>query len=216
MKKVFGFILGTVVLILALFWIFKGPVASYYLSKRLKVSVSIGSIGFSKNQIEIYDFEINNPMKYQERDAFKTNKIVIKYQSDQLPNRIESVEFGDSYMNISCDNPLCSQNNWTTIADGIEKKEQGQKEQNVVIKRMYFDNLIIDAEDMLLFPGKKDRLEIKELELKNISSRKGFPTEQIIAALFRSAGLKDLLKDVFQAPAMFDNIMKSLQEDTYN
>lgn len=214
MKRVLfkGFMisLGLILAGVLSFWIFKAPILSIYLSKQLKVSVSVDNLEFSKNQVVIKGFTINNPIKYQERTAFKAQKIVVDYQVGNLPKKIDSIKVTDSYMNISCENPLCTDNNWTDIVSRVAKKEgKAEEKQKVFIEQLYFDKLIVDAEDMHLFPGKKDRLELINLEFKNISSDQGFPMQQLIAALFRSAGLKDLLKDVFKQPAMFRDMMDS-------
>ncbi len=214
--KSFMVILGLALSAVLAFWIFKAPVLSYYLSKQLKVSVSVDSLEFSTNQIVIKGFQINNPTKYQERTAFKAEKIVVDYQVGNLPKKIDSIKVTNSLMNISCDNPLCTDNNWTDIASRAAKKEAKAAKEPVVIEKLYFDKLIVDAEDMKLFPGKEDRLKLSNLEFQNISSDQGFPIQQLIVALFRSAGLTDLLKDVFKTPSIFNDVMKSLQDDKYN
>ena len=214
--KSFMVILGLALSAVLAFWIFKAPVLSYYLSKQLKVSVSVHNLEFSKNQVVIKGFQINNPLKYQERTAFKAEKIVVDYQVGQLPKKIDSIQVMDSHMNISCENPLCTDNNWTDIARRVAKKEVKANQEPVVIEKLYFDELIVDAEDMHLFPGKEDRLELTNLEFRNISSDQGFPIQQLIVAIFRSAGLTDLLKDVFKNSSIFNDVMKSFQDDKYN
>lgn len=209
-------VLGIIAALLVLAWIFKAPFLSYYLSKKLKVPVSLHSLKFSKGQMVISDLEIKNPLKYQERTAFKAVKIVARYKKENLPGKIDSVEVTDALMNINCKNPLCTKNNWTDIIDGISQKEEKKPKQKVEIRRLYFNALTIDAEDVKLFPGKKDRLVLRNLEFTNLSNETGFPMQQLIAAIFRSAGLKDILKDILQKPSVFEDVIKSIQGDKFD
>ncbi|MFA5250097.1 MAG: hypothetical protein WC371_01645, partial [Parachlamydiales bacterium] len=150
------------------------------------------------------------------RVAFQAKKIVASYQKERLPGRIDRVLVSDAYLHISCDNPLCTENNWTKMMQKISKKEAGAPKQEVVIGDLSFDHLTIASENLGILPGSKE-IKLSNLHFKNVSSQNGFPIQQLIIKVFRSAGIKNLMEDVFDKKgSIFQQMIKGMREDRYD
>lgn len=181
--------------ILAIYFL-RAPILSLYLSKKLKVGVSMSSISLGKSSIKIKGFKIKNPRGYKERVAFLSDEIEINYIFSKFfedPSIINSLIIRGNYLNIVCNNPLCSDNNWSAIMS----KEKGKKDaKEVIIRKLEIDNLDVDITGMGIVPGAKKKKHISHISFSNISSKRGFPTSELIRIIFEDVGLQDLIKDV--------------------
>jgi hypothetical protein len=217
MKKYKGWILVFFIIILTIFilWIIKTPLIASYLSKKLKTDVSISSIGISTNRIVINNFKLKNPPKTKSKYAFVTNRITFSYSFSKLfssPTIIDNILLENINLDIECDNPLCTKNNWTTIVKKIDENEQKKKsEKEILIKKLVMKEMDVQIVGLGLDFNKTKTAHISHIEFNNINSKTGFPTQQLIAAIFRSAGLKDYLKGLLDTKGIFENVIDTFK-----
>ena len=204
-----------IIVILVALWFLKEPIASTYLSYKLKTNVTISSINVSKNKILIKNFRIQNPKRVKEIYAFISKDITVNYSFSNLfstPSVVDTITLYDVTLNIECANPLCSKNNWTDIAGNISKKEKSKpSSQEYIIRKLVMRDLNVSIEGLGLNFTQNKQTHISYLEFDNISSKKGFPTGQLIAAIFKSAGLKDYLKGFFDTKNMIETIIDTFK-----
>lgn len=179
-----------------------------YLSKKLKTEVTLSSIDFSKSHLKIQDFAIKN-LGGKEKKAFSSQSIDVKYYWNDLtrnPSQIESVELNKSYLLIECKNNLCTKNNWTKIIKNISKREVlAREKREVIIKKIVMRDLTVDVRGMGITPlAVTKKVNIPYIEFKDVNSKDGFPTQELIAAIFKKVGLMDYIKGVFNKNGIID------------
>jgi len=195
MKKFKGWFIALVIIILVIvvLWIIKTPLTASYLSNKLKTDVSISNMSVSSNLIQIKNFRLKNPRRSKNRYAFVAQSIEIRYSFSKLfnsPSLIDSILVKDVNLNIECANPLCTKNNWTTLVGNISDKEKrSASKKEYIIKELELNNMDVEILGMGLDFTRKKQSHIASIKFYNINSKTGFPTQQLIAAIFRSAGL---------------------------
>lgn len=179
-------------------WLIKAPILSWYLSDKLKVPVSIGSISIWPSETTIRDFRIVNPRGFTMKSAFEADTTNIKYRWHNLrasTSEIDEIVVDGIFLGIECSNPLCRQNNWTAIGARMAKKEANQKKRQEVIHKLILRNMTVEVRGLGIgkppFTKKIDYLEFNE-----VSSEKGFPTDKLIKAIFQGVGLQDYIQDL--------------------
>jgi hypothetical protein len=216
MKKIKKWFLAffLIILIIAVLWAIKTPIAASYLSWKLKTPVSISKVSIGSTQMIIEDFKLKNLKKTKSKYALIAKKIIINYSISEYfstPSFVDKILMRDVNLNIDCDNPSCTKNNWTTIALNINEKEKKDSKE-LIIKNITVENMDIQINELEL-QNKISTTHIAEMQFNNISSKKGFPTKQLIAAIFRSAGLKEYLKDIKDIldKGFFENILDTFK-----
>jgi hypothetical protein len=210
MKKIIGFLLLVIFVGLFSVWLFRAPILSFYLSNKLKVPVSVGSISVSRTSMKIKNFKIKNPTGFKEKIAFSAKEINVFYKWADLskdPVVIDKININDNQLNIFCTNPVCTSNNWTEIVKRSQKKEE-KKEKEVIVNVLTLDNLNITINDMGLIPGAKKEKNIPHLEFTKVSSKKGFPTNELIAAIFESSGLSDFVDEILKNKSFIKKLIE--------
>jgi hypothetical protein len=213
MKKFFVSILLIVLIALMAIWFFKAPVMSIYLSKLLKCKISISNVEMSKSHMKIDNLEILNPVGFKPLPAFASKEIDISYDWKKLkgqPSYIEKIELNDNYLRIECVNPRCSENNWTKIIKNIGERKVKEKDGEVIIKKISLKGLNVDIQGMEIPLGIKKNTHIDYLEFNNVSSKVGFPIDELILAIFKEAGLFDFIKEMINPRKIFDNYFKPI------
>ncbi|MBN2478737.1 MAG: hypothetical protein JXA94_00760 [Parachlamydiales bacterium] len=210
MKKHKAWLLPVIIVVaLILFlWIIKAPIMSAYLSSKLKANGSFSSVKLSSSKMTIGGLKIFNPRGSKNKYALTTKQIIVNYSLKKLfssPSIIDSIVVEDSQLNIECSNPLCTQNNWTIIAKNISKMEKSKKEgKEVIVSTLTLQNLDVEVMGLGLDFTKKKNIHKSNLTFKNISSKQGFPTQQLIKAIFKSADLQDYLKGILDLPKVLE------------
>ncbi len=167
------------------------------LSKKLGVSVSIDSMSFRPSKIEVKKIEIGNPRGYSLPKAFSAEEIEIKapitnYFKEEIV--IDQVDVDNIYLGLEFDTTTEAKGNWSRILQHFQKEAHldEMKGKKILIKKMVFTNIHTE----LLFRsegGKVQKLPmIKRIELTNISTQGGFPTDQLMGSV-----LGQMLKEVF-------------------
>ena len=110
-------------------------------------------------------------------------------------------------LNINCSNPICSENNWTEIIEGVDSWQKTKDLKEVIIKDFVIKDLQANISGVGIKFDKEQKIVIKQLEFHDLSSKHGFPSQQIIIAIFRSSGLKEYLKKFFDQNKIFDDLL---------
>ena len=180
-------------------WLIKAPIMASYLSDKLKVPVSIGGISIWPSQTNMYNFRINNPRGFKTKTAFEAMVTHVDYDFHRLlnnPSEIENVLLSGVFLSIEFSNPLGTQNNWTAISAGIPEREEKQSGHEVIIRRLVLEDLTVQIRGLGLIGAPQTR-RVDRIEFRNVSSEKGFPTRELIQALFQKAGMQQYIQDAF-------------------
>jgi len=225
MRKVFfgkgiPFVLVIILIAIVTFWVVKAPIMSSYLSSKLNVPVSMTGIKMRPSYTVISRFRIANPKGFRMAKAFSAKTITVNYGFKNLlatPSVIDQIVLRDLFLGIEFSNSLGTENNWTQILSGFEKKAGKKQGRSVLIKKLVLENLDVEIHGMgvtaLLAGSAVQKKHIDHLEFNNIDSKNGFPTERLIQAIFGSAGLQDYIKKFLSPGGVIDNILSPFLGD---
>jgi uncharacterized protein involved in outer membrane biogenesis len=232
MKVFFSTLAGLIVIVILaaviagfILWSRVPDMLANNLSKKMKVSVAIDSIGLRWGRINLRKIEIGNPPNSILPKAFSSSEIDVIAPFTRYLNRrivIDEINLSDVYLGLEFDSPTSTRGNWTTIMNNIQsttaaggvKQKQGAtapqgNERSVLIHRVVLTNINVD----LVY--KKDGGQVRKLppiprmELTEISSEGGIPIDQITNSLlgemlkqiFIKENLKNMLQDLMNQPA---------------
>ena len=195
-------------------WLIKAPIMSWYLTNKMGVPVSMSYVSIRPSQSKILDFKIKNPHGFKLREALKAGKTTVDYRFRQLfgnPTEIDEILVEDIYLSIILTSPLGGTNNWTAIATGMpsdDDKKSGP-EHEVLVHRLILSNLnvVIEGGKWIKAPPKK---HIDRLEFHEVDSKTGFPTKELIKAIFQGAGIEQYIKDAFNPSKAFEQWVPGL------
>lgn len=213
-----GFVVFIIVIvaIVALFFIARSrapDMLAENLSRKLGVAVSIDSMDVGPSKLGLEQIEVGNAKGYSLPKAFSAEEIEIHapllgYFKDQIT--IEEVEVEDIYLGIEFDSKSSAQGNWTKIFSSFQREagldRKGGKK--ILIKKLVFKNI---QTEVLFHDGEggvQKLPRIAKIELTNISTEGGVPTDQLTGSV-----LGQMLKQVFIEQNM-DNMLKGLFLDT--
>jgi len=168
------------------------------LSSKLKVAVSIDKMGFRPSKIDVDQLEIGNPRGYSLPKAFSAKEIdlyapLTHYFKEEVV--VDEIDVRDVYLGLEFDSPSSTDGNWTKImsnfGESAHLEESGKGVRKVFIKKIVFSN--IDTDLLFRSSGNIQKLpRINRIELTNISTEGGFPTDQLMATI-----LGQMLREVF-------------------
>ncbi len=214
-------LLVTAIIVLALVafigWARLPDLISANLTKKMKVSVDIGDISLSTEDIEIDKIEIDNPKGSILPKAFssETMTVATPFSNYFKPDVVvESIVIDDVYLGFEFKSILGTEGNWTTIMSNYKESTGGNKNsKNVLIKKLILTNISIELVYETGSDQKVKKLKpISRLEFTNVTSSGGIPTDQIMRSV-----LGQTLKAVFEKENlqnMLDNILQSPLDDT--
>ncbi len=212
MRKKFWKIFWLIVLGVIIFiWLVKANVFAFYLSHKIRVPVSIGWLNTAPTHAHLRDFRIDNLRQFQNRSAFHVHDVKMLYQWNHLlanPLVIDLLHMQDVLLDIELLNASGSENNWTMMSDRM-KPSKGKKQ--VVIRKLILDNLTIEILGSSLIGG-AIRRQVDHLEFENISSQKGFPTEQLIHEVFGGAGVEGYIQNAFNPGELIEGVISPFRE----
>lgn len=217
--KALFIVLFSIILLIIILWVIKTPIIASYLSSKLKTEVSISSIAISSKKMIIKNFRLKNPPKMKNRYAFEAKKIEVNasfFKFFSSPLVIDSIIVDGINLDIECSNPLCTRNNWTSIIDTINSRQKKASEKEVLIKSLIFNDMDVEILGLGLDFTKTKKSHVKEIKFSNVSSKTGFPTQQLIAAIFRSAGLKEYLQGIIEQKNFWENVIKGFKDVSAN
>lgn len=142
---------------------------------------------------------MKNPWKYEKNYAMKAKTIEVDYKlstffSDKV--EIASIVLDDVYINLELSSKDPMDNNWAAIALQMPKREKKEgKKKPVLIHKLVINNLAVETrgKGSAIYKIKGART-IEKLELDDINSEDGFPTKDLVFAIFKEAGVSEYLK----------------------
>jgi len=200
-------ILGAIVF----FWLVKAPIMSWYLTKKMGVPVSISSISIWPSQTKIHDFKIRNPRGFKLKDALRAKTTTIDYRLDKLrgnPSEIDQILIDDIYLSIILTSPLGKDNNWSAIAAGMPPDDT-KIDHEVIIHRLILSNLNVEIQGGKLIKAPSSK-HIDRMEFKEVSSKTGFPTKELIKEIFQGAGIDQYIKDALDPTKTLQKVIPGL------
>lgn len=216
MKKLLVFLALIILIALLSLWFLKTEVSSWYLSKKLKTSISIGGIELSKSKIKLQNFKIRNPSGFKHDFGYVCKEVIVSYKLSDVrndPSVIERIDLNDSQLYIDCKNAQCTNNNWTDIMKEVSDKKANMSRdtqgKEVIVNNLSMNGLHVEINGLGLIPGIKKNVDIDHIDFGEVTSKEGFPTEQLVAEIFKSAGIFDYIKSIINPTKIFDNF-KSL------
>ena len=208
-----GFVILIIIIAVVVVWVLKAPIMSSYLSKKLGVPVSMLGIKMRPSYTRISRFHIANPRGSKTKTAFSTKTINIDYDLKELfgdRTTIDRIDLNDVFLGIEFYNPLGTKNNWTAIGGNLSKKKSNGHP--YLIRKLVISDMDVEIYGMGLsgLLGGVEKKHIDRLEFTNINSKDGFPTEQLIEAIFGRAGLQDYIKNLFSPQGVIKDAVKPL------
>ncbi len=195
------------------FWVVKTELIATYLTEKIKIPVTIGQIELGLSQSQIIDFQIRNPRGFHSHFALLAANTSIAYQLTELfssPSIIDTIEIDDVFLSIELLNPLGTQNNWTVIGENIRKKEAKERLHEVAVHTLIVRNLTVEIRGLGL-SGATQVKQIPYLQFDNIDSHEGFPTKELIQAIFGGSGLMQYIQDIFNPQNLLPKALSPFQ-----
>lgn len=217
MRKTLIIIFGViVVLVLAaiLVWNMLPSIVSRDLSKRTKVSVSIGAFGITPSSLKVDRIRMGNPPGSILKDALSIDEVKVsvpltRFFDDNIV--IDLMTMDDVYLGLEFESQRSTKGNWTTIMQNLKESTSSDKKKaqdtgkstSVLIKKLIITDLQIELAYRSDRKVRKLR-PIEKIELDNISSEGGLPTAQItdiimsemLKEVFSKEGLQNMLQNV--------------------
>lgn len=203
MKKYWSLTIYILVGLLAFVWLIKVPILSYYFSQKLRVPVRFNWVSIWPRETAFTHLRIENPKEFSSPTALKVDKTKVHYFFENVfkdPTIINEIEMDNVYLGVEFLVPGEEKNNWTIIARDIPRSTSRH---SFIINRMVLTNLTIVISNVDAM-GKVLTRYVDRLEINQINSNRGFPTEKVIQEIFGGVHLDDLIKDVFNPFELFD------------
>lgn len=188
------------------FWLIKAPIMASYLTRKLGVDVSIGSISTWPSQTKMQNFRIRNPHGFKSKSAFKVDLTQIQYAFKKLwaePTEIDLIDLENVFLSIEFTNPLGTSNNWTAISEQMPKTNMSHE---VLIHKLILRNLSVEIRGLGLI-GAPTTKTVPYMEFYEIDSKEGFPTKQLIQQIFGGAGLQQYIQDAFNPQKIIEKYL---------
>ncbi len=250
MKIFFSSIIGIIIVIIIavvvvafIGWSRVPDIIANNLSKKMKVYVSIGDMSLGWGKVAVEHVEIGNPPRSILNRAFTCQEIDVltpfsNYMSHQIV--IEEIDVKDVYLGLEFDSANTTNGNWTTIMNNYQAstgaqpapKAEAGTQRSVLIRKLILSNINVDVVYRQDGGKVKHLPTIQQIELHDISSEGGFPTDQImnsvlgqmLKSVFEKENLKNMLQDFLQPgndvqkfiqpfKGLFQNVPLSPQED---
>ena len=211
-KTIFGVIILILVGFVAFVWLMKVSFLSSYLSEKMRVPVSMSQVSIFPRHTSIRDFAIRNPKGFKSRTAFEVEKVDLDYNWRNLfgnPVILDQIILDQIFLRVEFSNGLGTQNNWTAIARGMPKPERGKE---VIIRKLILLGVNVEITGLGL-TGKAMRRTVDRIELDDIDSRNGFPTEELIKQIFGGMGIQQFIKDAFNPQQMMQKAIQLFGEN---
>lgn len=217
-----------------IFWSRVPDIAANNLSKKLKVPVQIDSVGISWGKIDAKKIQIGNPHGSILARAFACDEIDILAPFTRYLNKnivVDEIDLQNVYLGLEFDSASGTTGNWTRIMGNLQRsmaESSGAPEQSkskkgkqatqaaapssgrsVLIHRIVLTNIDVDVV-YRKEGGKVKRLpRIPRMELTEVSSEGGVPTDQIVNSVlgqmlkqvFIQQNLKNMIQDFMNAPS---------------
>lgn len=203
--------LALVVLILVGLFVIYGYLPDLLASKIEKsaqVKTSVGKVELSMSEIEINDLVMQNVPNSILPKALDVQEIAIKGPiTDFFKKKVqlEEILIDNLYLSLEFNSKSDNRGNWTTIINNLNQTKDDPKETNYVVSvnKVLLKNIKID----LVYkdnPKNIQKIDIKEIELNNLSTDGDFPVNQLTKVIMQQA-----LKQIFSLQNL-GNMLKDL------
>lgn len=195
---------------------------SNHFTNKAQVSISISDFIIRPSTLTINNLQISNPPKSILRKAFDAQKIELytpirEYFQDQIV--IDDMTVDNAYIGLEFESPKNSHGNWQTILQNIKPLEERNQKRSVLIKKLIFTDLNVE---LVYREGSQNIRKLKpidRLELTNISTKGGVPTDQImhiiLSEMLRSIlsveGLQNIIEDVVPGARQAGSVLRSVK-----
>ena len=195
---------------------------SKHFTNKAQVSVSISDFIIRPSTLTINNLQISNPPKSILRKAFDAEKIELyspigEYFHDQIV--IDNMTVDNVYLGLEFESPKNPRRNWSTILQNIKPLEERNQNKSILVKKLIFTDLQVE---LVYREGSQNIRKIKpidRLELTNISSKGGVPTDQImhiiLSEMLRSIlsveGLQNIIEDVVPGARQAGSVFRSVK-----
>lgn len=189
----------SVLAVFVLLWIIKPALVASYLTQVMKIPVSIGRVSVWPSETQIHSFKILSPRKFKNRQALYAKDAEIFYDWRKLifgeKREIDKVTIDGLLLTIEFGKT--GGNNWKALSDRMPKARREGKE--VVLHELVINDITVEVRGV---NGElQSQRHIDQLRFTNVSSKRGFPTSQLVRQLFQGAGVQGFIQDAFQEPA---------------
>lgn len=225
MKKFLNLIFTIIIVVVLCAVIAYNSLPSYFskhFTNKAQVSISISDFIIRPSTLTIENLQISNPPKSILRKAFDAQKIelyapISEYFHDQIV--IDDMTIDNTYIGLEFESPKNSRGNWQTILNNIKPPEEKEQNRSILIKKLVFTDLRVE---LVYREGSQNIRKLKpidRLELTNISSKGGVPTDQIMHIILSEMvrnilsleGLQNLIEDVVPGARQAGSVLRSVK-----
>lgn len=186
-----------VVAALVFLWLIKAPIMSIYLTNKIGIPVTARTVSMWPKETTMRYFRIDNPPGFRALSALEVKKTTINYRFGALtsvPSEIDEIILDDAELNIEIRNPKGTDNNWTAI--GLEMLKYKSSNRGVIIHKLIIRNLTVETQGRgAKLLGVSGTRHFNQMEFNEINSEQGFPTKELVTAIFQDAGLLKYLEN---------------------
>ncbi len=216
MKKLGGgiillIILGSIVFL----WLIKAPIMSSYLTSRMKIPISIGSMSMWPSQTIMKNFKVPNPRGYSLPYAFKAERTEIDYQLKHIfgdPCIIDKIEIDNVLMTIIVTDSTGAKNNWAKLGSKIPDEPNTRE---IIIHHLILTNMKIEIRGLEGLGVASQTKTIDRMEFDEIDSKQGFPTKELISKIFEGAGMQKYIQELFNPENIIEKVTNPLPFDVF-
>lgn len=180
--------------LLLFLWISKPPLVAMYWSRVVQLPLGISRLSLWPSHLHMRKFRVKNAHGYPSRSAFEADKTQASYQFSHVlsnPIEIDEISFQGVEINIDFSSPQGTHNNWVSLLSQFYPPEPGRK--GFLVHKMLFSDISIQVHGLL--PDKTPLARrIDSIGFEQIKSERGFPTKELVHALFRAAGIEGYIE----------------------
>jgi len=171
-------------------WTNRSTILAHFMSRQLRVPVTIRALDLSKTSSAISRLWVGNFPGSKSSTSFTAESIRMQAALEQIfedPMTIEAIDIDDIFVGIEYYQG--GDTNWSRILQSKVPKKK--KPRDYLIRTLTLRNLTVQV---MQADGKVKRYPtIKQMEFHNITSETGFPVEEIEKAIF-DLMMKDLMR----------------------
>lgn len=227
MKTFIVVIVAAIVVFFVFGWMALPQMLSKKLSEKAGVPVSVSSVILGPAEIGVKRIVISNVPGDRLPTAFSASSIAVDAPLTHYFKEIVEIEeltIDDVYLGLEFDSIKGTKGNWTTIMEHMSSPTAPSEEKNdkvVIIKRLILTNINVDV----VYKDQNNKLiklkTIDRMELTDIRSDKGLPTEQImksvlgqtLKSIFVKENLNNMIDQFLQSPSgTLQNMLSPLQK----
>ncbi|MDR2539781.1 MAG: AsmA family protein [Chlamydiales bacterium] len=193
-------------------------IVSNHLSKKMNVPVQIDDIHLNWNRIDMDKVTIGNPSGSVLPKSFSCDRLFSLAPFTNYLKRhviIDQIKIDNVYLGLEFKSPLSTDGNWSKIIDQMRSSSTSTF-RTVFIRKLILTNIDVDLVYISEGNSAKRLRHIDRIELNDVNSEEGIPTNQITSLVIQEMikqvlleqNLQNLIKDVIKNPEK--NIKKIL------